>query len=259
MANPNSTNPAYDGIRVEPIELTPTNYCTSVNTIPPTCQSVFLQANVNGVTDFTVLPDLSLVPDGHVITVIAGAAASEVRSASGTDDLINNVDCGTDTAATAVLTSDETNVTNGKKVTIGTTVYQFLATPLAAYDVDIGTNAAGSMANLLAAIMGTARGTAYFKGTQPHPDVTAVATSTFVITCTAKKAGAIGNAIAKSEDDDHLDWDGAGATFTGGANAAEYLLALNQVCKFTKVSNTVGWMGLGWTPIGAIIGAITPD
>lgn len=259
MALANKVNPEFDGLRVEPIQLTPTDFSDEVNKIPPTCQSVFLKANVNGVTDFVYLPNLENVPDGHVITVVAGVAASEVRSADGTTDLINNVDCGTDVAASAILTSDETRPDDGKIVTIGTTVYRFKTTIAQAYDVFIGANATATMVNLLAAINGTTRGSLYYIDTQPHPDVTAVLTSTFVITVTAKKAGVIGNAIAKSEDSAHLDWDGAGANLTSGANASEYLLALNQMCKFTKIDKTVGWMGLGWTPLGTVISAITPN
>ena len=262
MANPNSTNPVWDGVSIESVDLTPTNYVDVVNQISAGSTSVFLQANVAGVTDFTVLPALADVPDGHIITIVAGVAASEVR-ASVAGELINNVDCGTDAAATAVLTSDNANVSNGKKVTLGTTVYTFKTTPIAAYDIDIGTTADGSLTNLAAAINGTTRGTAYYKGTTKHPDITCSAVATHALTITANVKGVSGNAIAKAEDDDHLDWDGTGAFIGEGAlagtNASEYLLASNQICKFTKISAAVGWMGLGWTPIGAIIGAITPD
>lgn len=255
----NTTNPVYQGLNIEPIYLTPTNYADEVNTIPAACQSVFLQANVNGTTDYVYLPSLEDVPKGHVITIVAGAAASEVRSADGTTDKINNVDCGTDVHASAVLTSDETRPDDGKIVTIGSTVYRFKDTIVQAYDVFRGANATASMVNLLAAISGTTRGSLYYIDTQPHPDVDAVLTSTFVITVTAKKGGDIGNAIDKAEDSDHLDWDGGGAYLTSGANSNEYLVALNQVLKFTKIDNTVGWCGLGWTPLGTVIGAITPN
>ena len=46
------------------------------------------------------------------------------------------------TAATGVLTSDGTNVSDGDTVTIGSTVYRFKNTMAAAYDVKIGANAA---------------------------------------------------------------------------------------------------------------------
>lgn len=137
MAKSNSIYPTHDGIEVIALQLSPTSAAGVLNMIPPDVTSVFLKANVNGVTDFTVLPSLEDVLDGHTITIVAGAAASEVRTPSGTTDKINNVDCSDD--------------------------------------------------------------------------------------------------------------------------ATEYLLTASGVHKFTKISNTVGWMGKGWTLLGASIGAVTPD
>lgn len=138
MATSNSKYPRQDGVEVESLTLIPGSAATVLNTIPPDVTSVFLGANANGVTDFTVLPLLKYVEDGHTITLVSGTAASEVRTPSGSGDLINNVDCSDD--------------------------------------------------------------------------------------------------------------------------AVEYLLAgSNAVVKFTKINNTVGWMGKGWTAIGASIAAVTPD
>lgn len=134
----NGTNPTLGGIWIESVELTPTNTVSYLNQIPANCTSVVLLANVNGVTDFIVLPPIGDVPNGHIITVITGTANSEVRTPSGSTTKINNVDCSDD--------------------------------------------------------------------------------------------------------------------------AVEYLLTgPNSVHKFTKIDNTVGWMGKGWTAIGASVSAITPD
>ena len=269
MAKPNNANPVLDGVWIEPIELTPTNYVCELNQIPANIDSVALAANVNGVTDFTVLPALADVPNGHIITILAGAAASEVR-ASQPGEKINNVDCGTDTAATGVLTSDNTNVTADDTVTLGTganeRVYRFkaLADMEQAYDVAIGADADTTLENLAKAINRSGTdGVHYFTGTLPHPDVTASGVTSHAITVTAEVKGVIGNSIAKAENSTHLDWDGSGATIgegvLAGTNAAEYLLTAKAVTKFTKINNTVGWMGLGWSYQGAIIGAVTPD
>ena len=137
MPTPNQTNPVFDGVWIESIELAPNSTEVSTNRIPPNCQSVALLANVNGVTDFFTLPLLSEVPNGHIITVVAGAAACECRTPAGSTNLINNVDCS----------------------------------------------------------------------------------------------------------------DGA----------TEYLCGALDVIKFTKISNTVGWMGKSWTELGASVGAVTPD
>jgi hypothetical protein len=39
----------------------------------------------------------------------------------------------------------------------------------------------------------------------------------------------------------------------------EYLLASTQIHYFTKISTAVGWMGNGYTAIGAVVTAIVPD
>lgn len=114
MAISNRTNPVMEGVWIEPIELTPDDSVSSINQIPANCQSVILGANVNGVTDFTVLPLLSEVPDGHTITLIGGTAASEVRTPSGSTNLINNVDCSDD--AVEYLLAANNSVTKFTKI-----------------------------------------------------------------------------------------------------------------------------------------------
>ncbi len=39
----------------------------------------------------------------------------------------------------------------------------------------------------------------------------------------------------------------------------EYILAATQIHKFIKIDNTIGWMGHGYTAIGAVATAIVPD
>jgi len=39
----------------------------------------------------------------------------------------------------------------------------------------------------------------------------------------------------------------------------EYILAATQIHRFTKIDNTIGWMGQGFTAIGAVVTAIVPD
>ena len=39
----------------------------------------------------------------------------------------------------------------------------------------------------------------------------------------------------------------------------EYLLTATQIHKFTKIDNTIGWMGAGYTAIGAVATAVVPD
>lgn len=107
-----------------------------INVIKPGVQNVRLGANVNGVNDFVVLPALSSVPNGHCVTIIAGAANCEVRTPADSAEEINSEDC------------------DGTK---------------------------------------------------------------------------------------------------------EYLLTATQIHRFTKIDNTIGWMGQGWTAIGAVVTAVVPD
>ena len=131
------------------------------------------------------------VPASHAKTVLTGSANFKDK-----------------VKASAVLTSDETQPTAGKKVIVGLETYTFraLGTTGSRFDIELGSTTAITMARLHQAMLG-------------NPLVDAVLTSTYVITVTAKEAGTVGNSIAKSEDDAHLDWDGAGAVLTGGLEA----------------------------------------
>ena len=39
----------------------------------------------------------------------------------------------------------------------------------------------------------------------------------------------------------------------------EYLFTDTQIVKFIKIDNTIGWMGHGYTAIGAVAAAVVPD
>ncbi|MCK4501359.1 hypothetical protein KAU11_12735, partial [Candidatus Babeliales bacterium] len=39
----------------------------------------------------------------------------------------------------------------------------------------------------------------------------------------------------------------------------EYLLTATEIHRFTKIDNTIGWMGQGFTAIGAVATAVVPD
>lgn len=135
-------------------------------------------------------------------------------------------------AATGVLTSDEVQVTAGKKVTVASQVYTFVAalTPVSGprqyvpNEVLIGADADASMQNLIYAINGTAahRGTKYSLGTDPNPEMTAGSLSSHAFTVTARVTGTVGNSYAKAEDDAHLDWDGSGGVMTGGVDTVPF-------------------------------------
>lgn len=64
-----------------------------VNMITAGVTSVRLGANVNGSDDWVTLPSLASVPDGHCITIIAGAVGCEVRTPATSGEEINSEDC----------------------------------------------------------------------------------------------------------------------------------------------------------------------
>lgn len=133
--------------------------------------------------------------------------------------------------ATGVLTSNETNPADGDTMTIGDIIYRFKTTPVQQYDIKLGATCAATIASAVKAINGNGNVSDYHISTIPHPDVVAVLTSTYVITVTAKVGGTAGNSIAKAEDSANLDWDGVGATLTGGL-AAETVTIGSKVYTF---------------------------
>jgi hypothetical protein len=82
------------GVKTTSQTLTPTAADTAgVNVILPGTTAVRLGANVTDANDFVVLPALSSVPNGHTITIIAGAANCEVRTPATSAEEINSEDC----------------------------------------------------------------------------------------------------------------------------------------------------------------------
>ena len=109
--------PDFKGMTLDAYNILPTAAQGAGNSIPPSVRVVKLGANVTDVNDFTVLPSLASVPSGHTITIIAGAANSELRTPSGSNEEINSEDC--DGTKEALLTA--TNIYTVTKIdnTIG--------------------------------------------------------------------------------------------------------------------------------------------
>ena len=113
--------------------------------------------------------------------------------------------------AAGVLTSDNTQVTTGKIVTIGSRVYTFRTTlstaPTIANEIKIGADADGSLTNLKHAINGTgAPLTNYSVGTNINTQVSSSDVAAHALTITALNPGFAGNQIISTEDDSHLSW-----------------------------------------------------
>ena len=125
MAVANGLNPTFDGLFTKSVTLTPAAAQSSVNSIPAGVRNVRLGANVNGVNDFTVLPSLASVPDGFEITIIAGAANSELRTPASSAEEINSEDC--DGTKEALLTATNVYKVIKNDNTIGWTLIGFTA------------------------------------------------------------------------------------------------------------------------------------
>lgn len=91
------------GISFKPKQVIPNNAQGAGNTITAGVRVVKLLANANDVNDFTVLPSLGSVPEGHTITILAGTANSELRTPASSNEKINNVD--SDGTQEALLTA----------------------------------------------------------------------------------------------------------------------------------------------------------
>lgn len=93
MALSQGVNPTFNSLRVNSATMTPDDSESSLNMIAPGATSIRLAANVNGATDFIVLPSLASVPTGHIVTIVAGAVGCEVRTPADSDEEINSENC----------------------------------------------------------------------------------------------------------------------------------------------------------------------
>lgn len=143
--------------------------------------------------------------------VVAGVALGGVSSGSAPTDSV---------AATGTLTSNNTNVSAGATVTIGSKTYTFRAalTPIEG-EVLIGADADASLLNLIRAINHSGTAGTDYSATAAHPTVTAATSVTsHAFAVTAATAGTAGNAIATTETSVTLSF--GAATLTGGVDGA---------------------------------------
>lgn len=132
-------------------------------------------------------------------------------------------------SAQGVLTSNNTNVSDGDTVTMGSKTYTFKTalTPTEG-QVLIGANADASLLNLIRAINHTGTPNTDYKCAAAHPQVGAVATVTaHAVTVYALAGGADGNAIATTKVGASLSW--GAATLTGGELTLKSITALDRM------------------------------
>lgn len=171
-----------------------------------------------------------------------GAAATGTLTSSGA--------CAPAQYASGTLTSDATNVTANDTVTIDTTVYKFVATPAAAYDVKIGTDAATTLDNLKKAVNASGTpGTEYGVGTLVHPTVIAYTNTDTTQVFVAKTIGV--STVATTELSSHLSFGAATlqggvattvATVTIGSVTYTAVLSLPETYGLPAIPNYVLWV-----------------
>ncbi len=118
--------------------------------------------------------------------------------------------------ATAQIQVDADPVATDE-VTIGNIKYIYIATPAAAYDVDVGADITTSVANLVLAINATGPGVAttyYETGTLANPMMYAATAATDQILLTAHIPGTVGNGIYLLSSETDIDFEEVGDTAT---------------------------------------------
>lgn len=126
--------------------------------------------------------------------------------------------------ATGIITSNNTNVSDGDLVRIGLAAtpatYRFKTTPVQINDIKIGATADLSLTNLSLAINGTGTSANYWPGTETRPLISASTVTAHAITLTARALGAAANSILVSKTAATLTLSGlSSGALSGGVNA----------------------------------------
>lgn len=182
--------------------------------------------------------------DGNVIPgVWRGYGPGQVVSYTGTPGTIAN-GVGTAIAATATLTSNNTNVSAADTVTIGGKVYTFV-TPVGSTEgnVLIGADADASLLNLIRAINHTGTPDVDYKCAAANANVTAATSVTahaFVITAIVVP-GLTGNEVTLAKVAATLTWSPSTSVMTLGVQARDV--------RFIKVfTTTIAHVAIGASP-----------
>lgn len=179
--------------------------------------------------------------------VVAGAwrgyGPGQVVAYTGTAGTIAN-GLGTAISATATLTSNNTNVSAGDTVTIGTKVYTFrVALTPTEGEVLIGADADASLLNLIRAINHSGTPDTDYKCAAANADVTAATsvTSHAFAVSSIVVPGLSGNEIAISKSAVTLTWSPSTTFLTLGVQARD--------CRFVKVfTTTIAHVAVGASP-----------
>lgn len=191
-------------------------------------------------------------------TTFTGAAATGVL----TSDNTNNSDgetvtvgsqiytfktALTGTLASGTLTSDATAPSDGDTFTIGGQTYVFRTTLTntvgAPYEVLIGVSAAVALDNVKSAINADGTAGVYGAGTTAHPQVTATTNGNTTQLVVAKNYGTDANNLVTVETSAHLSW--GATTLTGGVErvAGEVFIGASADASLTNLANAINGAG----------------
>lgn len=217
----------------------------------------------------TTLTNLkTLINAGRAAVAASGVLTSDNTNPADADEVVMGAktyvfkDALTEAYATATLTASTGNPAVGEQVVVGDITYEFVdsltvdrghgqSDPLEIPNrVLIAANKDLTLENLVAAINGDAgEGEKYSYGTVANPKVSAAAVGSSATVMTARAIGVVGNDIAKSENSSNLDWDGVGATFTGGLDpvANEVKVGANANATLQNLKDAVNGTGTAGT------------
>jgi flagellin len=206
---------------------------TEFTAIKAEIDSIGANTNYNGTQVFNAAPlNIFLSDSGNSSTI------------STTTGALSSLGIGLGANASNTL-SAIANPTVGKTVVLGATTYTFAAAAGTANTVAVGANTAATLANLAAAINGSAgAGVAYGAGTTANASATAVAgASTITFTSIVSGVGAAGppesgNSIASTTNDVNLGFSN-GATFTGGVGTAGLTSAASAQAALTTINSAI--------------------
>ena len=202
---------------------------------------------------FVAEENLSGGYDGHVLVSTGFQIDYAVARAS------RPADPEIATAASVIVTASGA-LTSGKTITVNNRTYTFVtalsADPIVPNEILIGVDEDASMANLTAAINGSAgEGTAYSVLTYQPTDVTAVFSteSDTIVTLTASTKGEDGNAYPVSSDDTNITVPEGG--FTGGVDGTVAVAGAIRVednkiwaaTTDTTITDSSGWKSASLT------------
>ncbi len=172
---------------------------------------------------------------------------------AGTVHLImkNGLSGGAAVKATGSITSNTSNVSDGKIVTIDTKVYTFKTTLTPTEgQVLIGTDAEESLAHLKAAINHTGTPDTEYKCAIAHPTVEATTITATELTLLARTAGAAGNAIVLTTDETTYTLDPVDGSLGGGSDATTNIIVTIEapgLCSYGEAHDVVVTLAEGET------------